>query len=178
MKDFKTIETKKIQTKSAQQKTPLEMASAYLANRMRTVLEMKEYLQNKGCTNKEITYVIDELKELKYLDDNYYAVRYFEYNHGKNRGSLRAIRELEEKGVDGETIKNAYEDYVYENSIDEFAEALNLARKELYYMKEDGSGRVIRRELDEKLMAKIARKLERSGFQNEHIYRVLGELRK
>jgi len=167
----------KKQEKTKKRKTAMEAASAYLANRMRTVLEMQTYLKQKAYSVDEIEETISELKELKYLDDYYYALRYFEYNHSKHRGSLRAVRELEEKGISDEIIGNAREDYFYENKIDEYEEALGLARKEVFYLSEDGSGCIVQREINNRLLAGIGRKLERRGFCAEHIYRILNEIR-
>lgn len=168
---------KKKQGKMQKQKTAMEAAFAYLANRMRTISDTRNHLQQKGYPDDEISETINELRELRYLDDYYYALRYFEYNHSKHRGSLRAIRELEEKGISDEIIRNAREDYFYENKIDEYAEALELARKEIFYLSEDGRGCIIKRKIDDKLVAKIGRKLERNGFCTEHIYRVIYEIR-
>ena len=146
-------------------KTAMEEASAYLANRMRTVHEVRQRLRDKEYDAAEIDETLNDLIGLRYLDDYLYALRYYEYNREKRRGSRRAARELAEKGVDEQTIKNAREDFLFENKVDEFEDALAVALRAA----ED-------RETDKKLRAKIARKLEGKGFSKGDIIRVLGEL--
>lgn len=147
-------------------KTAMEAAASYLADRMRTIAELRKYLGNRDYTDKEIDETVSELIGLRYLDDYQYALRYYEYNYEKKRGMKRAARELAEKGVDRETIRNAGEDFIYENSIDEYEMALELARKELV------------REVDDRLVARVARKLESRGFANDVIIRVLEQMRR
>lgn len=152
--------------KEKTKKTAMEVAASYLANRMRTVEEMRKHLKEKEFSEKEIEETVNDLIGLKYLDDYAYAVRYYEYNTSKHRGSFRAMRELEEKGVDKQTVKFALEDYLYENEVDEYQLALEVARKEEFT------------EVDDKLIAKVARKLESRGFKRDDIYRVLEEMRR
>ena len=152
--------------KTKSKKTAMEVAASYLSNRMRTVEEMRKHLKEKEFSEKEIEETVNDLIGLKYLDDYAYAVRYYEYNTEKHRGSFRAMRELEDKGVDKQTVKFALEDYIYENKVDEFRLALEVARKEEFT------------EVDDKLIAKVARKLEARGFKRDDIYRVLDEMRR
>ena len=107
-----------------------------------------------------------------------FAFRYYEYNRGKKRGVLRAERELMEKGIDRETARNAKEDFLYEQKVDEFEDALEIARKELL-VPSDIYGEAPRaREPDDRLTAKIARKLESKGFSKGDIFRVLDRIRR
>ncbi len=147
-------------------KTAMEAAASYLADRMRTIAELRKYLGDRDYTEKEIDETVSELIGLRYLDDYQYALRYYEYNYEKKRGMKRAARELAEKGVDRETVRNAGEDFAYENNVDEYAMALDLARKELV------------REVDDRLIARVARKLESRGFANDVIIRVLEQMRR
>ena len=105
---------------------------------------------------------------MRYLDDYQYALRYYEYNREKRRGSGRAAGELAEKGVDPETIRNAREDFLYSEKVDEYEDALAVALKELEL--KPGTG--------EKAMARIGRKLDGRGFARSDIFRVLEELRR
>ena len=143
-------------------KSAMEVASDYLANRMRTVAEVRKRLSEKEFDEAEIDEVINDLIGLRYLDDYDYAKRYYEHNAEKKRGSFRAMRELEEKGVDKETIKFALEDFKYESKIDEYATAKSVAESVI-----DGA------ELDEKMRGKIARKLENRGFNTDIIIKVI-----
>ena len=150
---------------SKNKKSAMEAASAYLANRMRTVEEVRRRLKEKEYDSAEIEETVNDLIGLRYLDDYLYAMRYYEYNREKRRGSGRAARELAEKGVDEQTIRNAREDFLFENKVDEFRDALEVA----LYVSEG-------RDIDDKLKAKIARKLETKGFSGGDIIKVLGAL--
>lgn len=147
------------------EKNAMNVALRYIENRMRTVSEVRKRLTEKEFKDVEIDEVINDLIGLRYLDDYEYAKRYYEYNVEKKRGSYRAMKELEEKGVDKETIKFALEDFMFETKTDELAIAKSVAEMVL-----DGA------ELEEKMRAKIARKLERQGFKANDIVKTLESL--
>ena len=159
-------------------KTVQEAAYAYLANRMRTTEEVRRYLKEKGYGDAEITDTINELIGLRYLDDYLFSVRYYEYNREKKRGSQRAERELLEKGIDKETARNAKEDFMFEQGVDEFEDALQIARKELYVPSDIYGEAPRKREFDDRFAAKLARKLEGKGFSKGDIFRVLDSIRR
>ena len=159
-------------------KTAHEAAYAYLANRMRTSEEVRRHLREKEYDEAEITEVINDLIGLRYLDDYLFAARYYEYNREKKRGTQRAERELLEKGIDKETARNAKEDFLFEQKVDEFEDALEIAKKELYVQSDIYGEPPRRREIDAKLTAKIARKLEGKGFSKSDIFRVLDRIRR
>lgn len=148
-------------------KSAMEVASDYLANRMRTIAEVRKRLTEKEFDETEIDETIEELIELKYLDDYEYAKRYYEYNAEKKRGSFRAMRELEEKGVDKETIKFALEDFKFELKIDEYEMAISVAENEI------DNAKIV----DVKLVAKIGRSLNTKGFKKDDIFRVIEKIR-
>ena len=165
------------------QGSAMETAAKYLASRMRTIYEVEKHLQAKGYDSEEITGTVNDLIGMRYLDDYQYALRYYEYNREKHRGSGRAARELAEKGVDAETIRYAREDFLYSNHVDEYADALEVAEKEVGLIardrlsgpdEEEEPGTVV----DDRLAAKIARKLDSKGFDRGDIFRVLDELRR
>lgn len=145
---------------------------------MRTVSELRKYLRDKDYPEGEIEEAVEELLELRYLDDYQYALRYYEYNREKKRGSLRAERELAEKGVDREIIRNAKEDFLYEQKVDEYEDALAIGRREIFVPDDIYAETGAVKELDDKLASKIARKLESKGFSRNDIFRVLDTLRR
>lgn len=151
-------------------KPAIEAAYSYLDTRMRTRAEVEKKLKEKGYAEDEIHEAVNELIGLKYLDDYQYALRYYEYNREKRRGSGRAARELAEKGIDASTIRNAREDFLYADNVDEYADALAAAEKELDLRSEPFGW-------DDKLAARIARKLDGRGFDRGDIFKVLDELR-
>lgn len=152
---------------SKTRKSAMEAAASYLASRMRTAQEVRTRLHELGYSNTETEEALKELESLGYINDAEYALRYFEYNREKKRGSKRAFLELMKKGVDEQTARNARDDFLHENKVNEFEDALHAALREA-----EG------KEYDDKLGAKIARKLETRGFENSDIIRVLGALRK
>jgi SOS response regulatory protein OraA/RecX len=166
------------ETGKKNKKTATEAAYAYLASRMRTTEEVRKYLEGKEYPESEITETLNDLIGMRYLDDYLYAARYYEYNRDKKRGVMRAERELIEKGIDRETVRNAKEDFLYEQGVDEYSDALEIARKEVYTKKDIYGDEVVVREMDDRLSAKIARRLESKGFSRADIFRVLDTLRR
>ncbi|MBQ6388819.1 MAG: regulatory protein RecX [Mogibacterium sp.] len=156
-------------------RTAHEAAYAYLASRMRTVAEVEKHLSSLGYSSEEVQETINDLIGLRYLDDYQYALRYFEYNREKRRGTLRAARELAEKGIDAETVRNAKEDFLYMSGTDEFEDALAVAEKELR-LKTSGLEDELP-ELDDRLAAMIARRLENRGYSRDIIFKVIDRLR-
>lgn len=176
-KSVKTDKTGKDDRNIKSGKTALEAAYSYLANRMRTVNEVEKHLSGKGYSSEEITDAVNELIGMRYLDDYFYALRYYEYNREKKRGVMRAARELAEKGIDAETVSNAREDFLYENKVDEFSDALEIARKEVFAPSDVFSTEPETRPFDDKLAARTARRLESKGFSRSDIFRVLEAIR-
>jgi SOS response regulatory protein OraA/RecX len=159
-------------------KTAAEAAYGFLASRMRTADEVRKHLESKGYSDDEITDTLNELIGLRYVDDYLFALRYYEYNHEKKRGVLRAERELSEKGVDRETARNAKEDFLYEHKINEFEDALDIALKEVFVQSDVYGEPPVMKTVDDRLTAKIARKLEGKGFSKGDIFRVLDVIRR
>ncbi len=159
-------------------KSAAEAAYSFLASRMRTTEEVRRHLESKEYDRDEITETINDLIGMRYLDDYLFALRYYEYNREKKRGVLRAERELLEKGIDKETARIAREDFLYEQKVDEFEDALEIARKEVYIPPDVYGEAPRRREVDDRLAAKIARKLESKGFARSDIFRVLDRIRR
>ena len=159
-------------------KTAIEAAYAFLASRMRTTAEVRKHLEGKEYNKDEINDTINELIGMRYLDDYLFALRYYEYNHEKKRGALRAERELMERGIDRATVRNAKEDFLYEQKINEFEDALDIALKEVFVQSDIYGKPPVMKTVDDRLTAKIARKLEGKGFSKGDIFRVLDSIRR
>lgn len=138
-----------------------DAALKYLSFRARTCGEVERHLLSKGFDVEEIRQTIERLKELRYVDDEDYCVRYLEYAAGKGRGPLRIRRELEEKGVDRETIQIAFEEYETEES-------------DLDRAKEQAEKIARGKPVDKKLLARIGRRLHSMGYPSDVIYQVIG----
>ena len=193
-------------------KSAFDTAADFIGLRPRTVAETRKKLKEKGYEDEEIESAIASMIDYKYLDDYSYCISYFRYAYSKQRGRRRIMRELAEKGVDRELIETAYDDYCAEengeaygyengdvdgagiggNRIDEYAMALEIARKEIAKYagrgltadasdeeaEETADNQKSKYRIDEKLVAKIGRKLDSRGFAVDDIYRVLSEIRR
>lgn len=140
-----------------------DIALRYLGSRARTCREMELHLKRKGFEEEEITETIAELKAHRYLSDQDYCMEYFSYAEGKGRGFQRIQGELEAKGVQSQTIRNAWENYEPEYS--ELERAKIQAEKIV-------EGKF---PADEKLLAKLGRRLNTLGYSTDVIYRIVGE---
>ncbi len=148
-----------------------ELAIKYLSFRPRTVWEMRKYLIEKEQKPEDIQTIIQELLELGYLDDEKYAQEYILYGRTKNRGQIRIVKELNDKGI-GSAISEAALEIIRADEISENGKAysereraeelvLNLAKNQ---------------EINDKLLRKAARKLVTLGYDSDVIYGVIGVL--
>lgn len=142
-----------------------DVALKYLGPRVRTCAEVKRHLETKGFESEEIRETLLFLQEYHYIDDEQYAMLYFDYSFGKGRGKRRVKQELQEKGVSGEVVELALEEYTPLQSEQE--RAYCQAEKVV-------SGRTI----DEKLLAKVGRRLTFLGYSSDVVYKVIGTYRR
>lgn len=156
------------QKSEKKRRTALEELTRYLAPRMRTVAEAKKHLEEKLYEEPEVDSAIRRFLELGYLDDSEYVRAYCEYAFRKGRGENRIRQELRNKEIDSDVIDNGMEDYIYENRIDEYGMALEIAEKTL---------QGVSHPLEQRSLAKVARKLEQRGFASSTIIRILGEIK-
>ncbi|MCF0141484.1 MAG: regulatory protein RecX [Mogibacterium sp.] len=153
-----------------EKRSAFDAAADYLSRRARTCKETRDYLRKKEYSEEEISEAVNKLLEYEYLDDADYAKRYFEYGYSRMKGRRKIEAELMEKGVEASVIANACEDYFYENGAREYENALEIAQAEY-----ERSGK---NEADEKLVGKVARKLESKGYRTDDIYKVIAEMRR
>ena len=83
-----------------------------------------------------------------------------------------------EKGIDRESVCNAKEDFLYEHKINEFEDALDIALREVFIQSDIYGEPPVMKTVDDRLTAKIARKLEGKGFSKGDIFRVLDSIRR
>ncbi|MDD4200272.1 MAG: RecX family transcriptional regulator [Eubacteriales bacterium] len=147
----------------------LKRAVSYLNIKPRTKSQVEAYLREKNFEDSEISEAIKELEEYHYLDDLEFSRLYFELGFEKGHGINRIRRELVEKGVDSNTIDEAFA--LLENVPDAFEMALKIAKRtvETCQIPEDYQQK-------QKLMSKIVRKLTARGFSVEVAYKVAKEL--
>ena len=149
-----------------------DAAAKYLAYRSHTCREMQKHLLQKGFSEEETAQTVAEFIECGYLNDRRYCMQYFDYAFGKGKGRRLVFAELKEKGVDSDTMQFAFEDWEAdcENGYDEKERAFAEAEKVLRMAE--------KKEIDEKLLAKAARRLQAKGYSSDVIYSVIGALRR
>lgn len=148
-----------------------DVAVRYLAYRARTAKEMYDYLLKKGYDEEGINKTIENLKELKYIDDVSYVNQYIRYGFSKRKALYRIKRELNQKGVNQYDIEDGIYMFEDENEIDinqiEKANAKREVEKIL------GS----KDEIDQKLLDKAGRRLNTLGYPTGMIFSILNEYR-
>lgn len=151
--------------------TGKELAIKHLSTRARTVWEMRKYLIEKEQNSDDVQTIIQELIEIGYLDDEKYARDYILYGRSKNRGQIRIVKELNEKGV-GSAISDAAIESIKAQEILDNGKAYSEKEKaeELALKLVEGQ------EIDDKLLRKAARKLIGLGYDSDVIYGVIGVL--
>ncbi len=148
-----------------------DAALRHLSSRSRTIHEMKAHLLQKGFEEKEIDSLIAEFRDCGYLDDLRYCQEYFNYAFGKGKGKRRVFNELREKGVDQADIDIAFDEYDLE--MDEVSRAREEAAKVLRMAEiEDGQP------VPEKIVGRIARKLQSKGYSSDIIYSIIGDMKR
>ena len=134
-----------------------EKAMGYLGRGMKTVKQMRDYLTNKQYSPKVVEYVINRLKEYRYIDDIAYAKLYVEHNSA-TKGERRLKQELVSKGI----AVNLAEEHSQIDSEQAQASATRLADK---YMKN--------RPHDLKTLQKLQRYLLSRGYGYDTVNNVL-----
>lgn len=148
-----------------------DVALCYLSSRSRSVFEMKKQLTQKGFPEEEIKNLIAEFRGCGYLDDQRYCQEYFHYAFGKGKGKRLVFNELREKGIDQADIDIAFEEYDLE--MDEVSRAREEAAKVLRLAEiEEGQP------VPEKIIGRIARKLQSKGYGSDTIYSIIGDMRR
>jgi len=100
----------------------LDKALKYTSSNLKTTKQIKDYLKKKDYNPQTIEYVVDKMKEYKYLDDEAYA-RAFVSTYSCKYGKLKLISALKSRGVTDTTINNVFSGEVeIEDSISKVAE--------------------------------------------------------
>ncbi len=147
-----------------QYKSALRTSFHILARASKTELELKRKLKEKKYPEKAISQVLDYLRSIGYIDDSSYAESFIgsmKSSHGTSSRSL--YYKLAGKGIDSDVIEQKLQDA----EIDDYASALNAARKKLPSLKGD------EREKTSKLLGFLFRK----GFGMDICRRVIEELK-
>ncbi len=146
-------------------------ALSFLSYGMRTEQQVRRRLIEKEFAAEIIDAVIEKLTGLHYLDDLEYAILYLEYAEQKRHGIRRIMEELKKRGISTLTAEDAryeYERRKKENGFEIESEA-ERAEKEACRL---AAGR----EIDDKLIAKIGRRLKTLGYESDSIYHAVGRI--
>lgn len=147
-----------------QYKSALRTSFHILARASKTELELRRKLKEKKYTEKAIGQVLDYLRSIGYIDDSSYAESFIGSMKSSNSTSSRSLYyKLAGKGIDSDVIEQKLQDA----EIDDYASALNAARKKLPSLKGD------EREKTSKLLGFLFRK----GFGMDICRRVIEELK-
>lgn len=107
-------------------KKAITAALNLIAFRPRASGELQRKLREKGYAIEAADAAVQRMLDLGYLNDEDFASRWIENRQEHKPRSRRLLQqELRQKGIDPDTIVDALD----ETEIDEFADALELARK-------------------------------------------------
>jgi regulatory protein len=162
------FELKRLYYAAPFKESALEAAAGILDRGMLSERELRQKLKLKGYPEEDIAAATEALKARGYLDDAAYAARYISRARDQGKGRFRIESELAKKGIDKAASQAAFG----AESDDENAPSeMDLAMAQAERM---AAGK----EMDDKLLAKVARKLAALGFGSSVIYAVLDRLRK
>lgn len=118
--------------KEDETKKAITAALNLLSYRPRAAGELRSKLREKGYAPDAAEAAVARMQELGYLDDEAFAERWVESRQAGRPRSERMLRqELAQKGVDRDTIERTIE----EAGVDEYGDALELARKKAESMR-------------------------------------------
>lgn len=149
-----------------------ECAIRYLANRSRSIKEMKVHLNKKEYSDIDIKEEIAYLVENKYLNDVDYAFEYINYGFSKGKGLVKIGQELYTKGIDGEVLNKGI--YKFE---DEESKNIEDVQKEIAYKEAQKTMSKVD-VIDSKSIAKLGRRLNSLGHKTDLIYQIMNEYQK
>jgi regulatory protein len=156
--------------KTDRKKDIMDTALSYLEHRARSVREMKNHLAEKNYGPEEIAGCVERLAYMNYLDDTAYAEQYVRLSFEKRRGRMRIERELSARGISVNDIEDAY--YLIEDT-----EGYSLDEIEGENARFEAEKIMDGKEVDEKLLGRLGRKLASLGYKNDLIYSIIGEYR-
>lgn len=126
-------------------------AIQFLSKRMRSELEVRNYLLEKESEEPVIQEVIHKLYEYQFLNDDEYAKAYVRTQMNTTDKGIEVIRrELLERGIKGELLENALKEYPLDKQI---MKAKKLWLKAMQNKAQD-SERIMKQKAEQHLMRK------------------------
>ena len=139
------------------------LAIKYLVYRDRSRNEMACYLSEKGFSAGIVDEILSFLLENNYINDERFAMQFGKSRiENKKIGKLLLKQELRIKGIEGQTIENSL--YLLYKEYNEKEIAIACAKKKLPSYSSNST---------EKVMARLARFLQRKGFPSDIVYEVV-----
>lgn len=143
--------------------TPFNRALKYLTYRSRSVSEVRKYLLQKEYSPEDTESTINQLLELKFLNDEDFAQTFTESRQRKGKSKKLISMELHMKGVSKEVAEDTLE-----YASDDYKTALQYIQKRLHQFD---------RFEDEERERKIATRLQSRGFNWDIIQRIIKEIK-
>ncbi|HLV09547.1 MAG TPA: regulatory protein RecX [Halanaerobiales bacterium] len=135
-----------------------------LSYRERSEAELESRLLKKGYTQEIVRDVVQHLKELDYINDKRFAIKWINYRIKNNpRGRFLLQRELKEKGITYDIIKTTIQKLISDEL--EIKMGVKLACKWLDINKNKSDYKV-----------KLMNYLQRKGFSVDKIYAILDKI--
>lgn len=152
-------------TDMEQQREARKKALRLLEHMDRTEKGLMDRLLRAGFSEKLAEDAVSYVKDYGYINDRRYALNYIMYRiHDKSRQKI--FQELSGKGIDRQTIQDAWEEAEELETPDERALLCQMIEKKY----EPGA------ELDEREMRRLYGYLARRGFRSGDIFSVLEEM--
>lgn len=150
-----------------------DTALKFLSYGMKTEKQVADKLKEKDFAEEVIRDTLAYLKELRYIDDMNYAQSYIKYAEAKRHGARRIKDEMIKRGIDKFTVEDAFYEYEQTRTADGFEVMSEAERAEEEAMR-IAEGKTV----DDKLIAKVGRRLKTLGFESEAIYQAVGKVMK
>lgn len=146
-----------------------DVATRFLANRMKTRSQLEKHLLIKEYSRPEIAELLSKFEEYGYLNDTEYAAVFISHSIPKGKTLWRIKRELAERGISEIHINEGVERYIEETEHDPAAD--EFQRGKIQAEKIIGKQNPV----DSKLLSKAGRKLISLGYRSDIVYAILGE---
>ena len=158
-------------------RTCMETAMSKLNYRMRSKAELTKALAELDYDSDEISETIEELETFGYIDDRRFSEEFIRSSARKNWSSSRILRALREKGITKDMAEEAMDLHLDEEesgtdpgSFDR-ERALNTGFKMADEQLAKG------KEIDDKFLSKVGRRLMSLGYNSGVCYYVIGRIR-
>ncbi|HLO11008.1 MAG TPA: recombination regulator RecX [Pseudoneobacillus sp.] len=108
----------------------LSTSIQYLAVRMRSEKEVKDYLRQKEMEDTVIQEVVHKLYSLKYLNDEEFALAYVRTQiNTTDKGPNVVKLELRDKGIEGSIVENVMMEFTYDLQLSKVLQLCQKAQK-------------------------------------------------